>query len=200
MSDHAAAASSDRLAALRLIALGLAFCLTACSEPTGPLISKTPVSIRGWLTAPAGGDPSVLHLTDTASTVDAHRARVFEQTALSVEGFPFASGGMAGNGSFIILDVPPGDVTINFQPPEGIDGQLFMKGVPANADVLLQALEFRGSEVVPIDPAKVVVRVGSNIESRRPMPGANMTVAGQPVQVVEVPLRELIDRREFPEP
>src|SRR5687767_6878361 len=107
MSDRAAA-SSNRLAAFRLIALGLALCLAACqSEPTGPLISKTPVSIRGWLTAPSAGDSSVLHLTDTASTVDAHRARVFEQTSVSVEGFPFASGGMAASGSFIILDVPP---------------------------------------------------------------------------------------------
>ena len=175
--------------------------LCACGgEPTGPAISKTPVSIRGWLVDPVSDAPQMHYLTDTARGDAEQRARLFEQTNLSVEGFPFASGGIAGNGAFIILDVPPGDVTINFQPPQGADSQLFLKGVPAHADILLPGLRMQGSDVTLTDPSRVVVRVPARIEARRPLAGASTTVAGHQVPVLEVPLREMIDRREFPEP
>lgn len=173
---------------------------TACRyEYRGPPLSKTPVSIRGWLVDPAADSQSILHLTDTASGDAAHRARVFEQTNLSIEGFPYASGGMGGNGSFIILDVPPGEVIVNFQPPEGPDAQLVLKNVPPNADVLLPKLRIQGTEVVPSDPKEVVVRVPARVKARRPT-GTQMTVAGQPVPVYEVPLREMFDRLDFPQP
>lgn len=183
----------------RLLPFLLIAALVGCeSEPKGPVLSRTPVSIRGWLVAPPSVQPQILHLTDTASGEAAYRARLFEQTRLSVEGFPFASGGMAGNGSFIILDVPPGGAIINFQPSGGEDARLVLEGMPPNADILLPGLEIRGTEVVPTDPSKVVVRVPGRVQTRRPI-DVKVTVAGRPVPVFEVPLSEMIDRREFPD-
>jgi hypothetical protein len=140
-----------------------------------------------------------MYVTDTASTMNARQIRVFEQTALSVEGAPFASGGIGGNGAFIILDVPPGDVVINFQPPDAMDAQLTLKGVPPNADIVLPGLRYKGAEVEPIDPSKIVVRIPARVESQRPIAG-NVTVGGHKVQVFETPLTELVDRRDFPVP
>jgi len=196
MGSRADSASLAR----RLLPLLILSVLAGCQgEPTGPAISKTPASIRGWLVAPPPGDQQILHLTDTASGEAAHRVRVFEQTRLSIEGFPLASGGMAGSGSFIILDVPPGNVIINFQPPEGTDAQLLLEGVPPNADILLPALEIRGNRVVPSDPGRVLVRIPGRLETRRPM-DLNVTVAGHRVPVFEVPLSEMVDRRDYPDP
>lgn len=172
----------------------------ACrSESKGPPIPKNPASIRGWLVDPAAESQPLLHLTDTASGEAAHRARVFEQTHISIEGFPYASGGIGGNGSFVILDVPPGQVIINFQPPEGPDAQLLLKDVPPNADILLPRLRIQATEVVPSDPKDIVVRVPARVTARRPT-GSQMTVAGQPVPVFEVPLSEMLDRRDYPQP
>lgn len=140
-----------------------------------------------------------MYVTDATSTADERQIRVFEQTALSVEGAPFASGGIGGNGSFIILDVPPGDVVINFQPPDGMDAQLTLSGVPPNADILLPGLRYRGTEVEPIDPSKIVVRIPARVKAQQPVAG-NVTVAGHKVQVFETPLSQLVDRRDFPEP
>lgn len=174
--------------------------LVGCkAEPKGAVLSRTPVSVRGWLVGIPTAGPQILHLTDTASGDTARRGRLFEQTYLSVEGAPFVSGGIAANGSFIILDVPPGDAVINFQPPEGDTARLVMMGMPPNADILLPGLEIRRAEVVPVEPSKVVVRIPGAVENRRPI-DAKVTVAGHPVAVFEVPLSEMIDRREFPDP
>ena len=190
-------ARSGRFFTILLIAAALCAC---GGEPKGPAISRSPASIRGWLVDPGSGTTQLHYLTDTASGDAAQRARLFEQTNLSVEGFPYASGGMAANGAFIILDVPPGDVIINFQPPEGANAQLTIKGIPANADILLPALRIQETQVIVTNPQRIVVRVPGRVEAQRPIAGANTLVAGHPVPVLKVPLREMIDRREFPEP
>src|SRR5687767_12929005 len=180
---------SDRHPGL-IAALAAAFLISsACQqkEYAGPKVSTTPTSIRGWLVPAESSEQSLMYVTDSTSTSDERQIRIFEQTALSVEGAPFASGGIGGNGSFIILDVPPGDVVINFQPPDGMDAQLTLTGVPPNADILLPGLRYRGAEVEPIDPSKIVVRIPARVESQRPVAG-NVTVGGHKVQAFETPL------------
>jgi hypothetical protein len=185
-----------------ITALAAAFLIvSACQrqEYATPKVSSTPASIRGWLVPAENSDQSLMYVTDTANTADARQVRVFEQTALSVEGAPFASGGIGGNGAFIILDVPHGDVVINFQPPDGMDAQLTLTGVPPNADILLPGLKYNGTQVEPIDPSRIVVRIPARIASKRPVAG-NVIVGGHKVQVFETPLSELVDRRDFPNP
>lgn len=158
-------------------------------------ISKTPASIRGWIRDAVPADPNIQVLDPTMAAM--RRIEMFRQSAISVEGAKWASGGLAEQGSFIMLDVPPGDVTLLFQMHNVGDVRLELKGVPGNADVFLPGMVLSPKGVTFIDPSKIAVRLPG--EKRQPT-NQWVTIANQRVQAIEVPLVELTDRRDYPLP
>jgi len=174
--------------------------IAACGEqPSGTArISREPVSIRGWISdVVTGPRPTYQVLTGDVQ----RKILLFQQTNVSIEGAPFASGGVAENGAFIILDVPPGDVTLTFSAP-GIPGTgLELRGVPPNADVYLDEIVLTQSEVQLIQPEKVLVRVpGERSQANREEIASSTLTGARRLRVVRVPLREMMDRRDYPMP
>jgi len=49
-----------------------------------------------------------------------------------------------------------------------------------------------------LDPKKIVVRVAGNVAKPTPT-GKTATVAGYPVPVLEVPIKQMYDRRDYPQ-
>jgi hypothetical protein len=177
-----------RAAALPLLVLMLA----SCGSPNGPLLSKEPISVRGWI---ADVEGSTRH--EVAQVEAYRRMQLFQQTYVSVENAPYVSGGINENGSFMLLDVPPGTVTITFQAPGAPAARLVMQNVPGNADVLVPAVLLRPTSVSLLQPEGVLVRVVG--EERKPT-GAFATIAGMRVAVMQVPRAELSDRHDPPNP
>jgi hypothetical protein len=154
------------------------------------------VSIRGWVTD-AVLPPGSFRVVGTNISAEEQRRDILDRTNLAVEGVQFASGAMRDTGSFIILDVPPGDVTILFQVPILGDVPLHLGNVPPSADVLIPGILLSDEGASVPDPSGIRVRV----PSREPAPlNIESTVAGHRVPAVATPLRELADRRDFPEP
>lgn len=174
--------------------------VAACGEqPSGtPRISREPVSIRGWISdAVTGPRPTYQVLTGDVQ----RKMLLFQQTNVSIEGAPFASGGVAENGAFIVLDVPPGDVTLTFSAPGIPSTGLQLRGVPPNADVYLDEIVLTPSEVQLIQPEKVLVRVPGESSQEKQEEIASSTFTGaRRLRVVRVPLREMTDRRDYPTP
>ncbi len=180
----------------------LFFCTFAfgCGEePKGPRLSREPVSVRGWVgELDAGHD---LFSTLEPNTANAMRkATLLGQATISVENSPFSSGGIGENGSFIILDVPPGNVTIVFQVPGIDESKLTLENLPGNSDVLLPALHVGKTTTALLHAKDAIVRVPSDEKKRRPLPNVNVKASGQPIPAFAVPMEELEDRREYPEP
>jgi hypothetical protein len=161
-------------------------------------LSKVPISVRGWIAdveRPAGDDS-----IRTIETEMARRAELFGATTVWVENAPYVSGGVAENGSFVLLDVPPGNVTITFTAPGVEAAALTLENIPGTADVLIPGLELKRSGVTLADPTAVRIRLASRaVDQARPT-GKTALVAGQAVPVVETPLSQMTDRRDFPPP
>jgi hypothetical protein len=171
--------------------------LVSCSgkdEQAAYNITSNPVSVRGWITDVAGAEKA-----ETIEQELARRTQLFQQSSLWVEGSQFASGGIAENGSFIVLDVPPGNPTIGFNAPGSENARIVMQGIPPNADVLIPnvILEKGGAKV--LDPKAIVVRVVGEVDKPRPT-GKTATVAGYTVPIIEAPLVSFNDRRDYPNP
>lgn len=174
--------------------------ISSCSGQVekGPRLSKEPVSIRGWIedisTAPAGF--KVL-------TGETQRKRMlFQESYVSIDNAPFASGGVAENGGFIILDVPPGEVTLTFQAPGVPAARLQLHGLPPNADVYLKGISLSPTTgVTVLKPEDVLVRVpgDSTVKERSELPSKTF-VANRRVRVIRAPLPEMSDRRDYPAP
>jgi len=158
------------------------------------LLNRDPVSVRGWILDVASAKHS-----DTLEIELARRAELFAATSLWVEQSQYSSGGIAGNGAFIVLDVPPMSATIGFNAPGAQTAKLSMQGVPGNADVFIPdiILEPNGAKV--LDPAKILVRVPASIDQRTPT-GKFAVIAGHRVPILATPLSQLTDRREYPAP
>ena len=185
---------------MRKTALLLAFAiLSACGksevDPQSPhLMSRQPVSVRGWVEDVAGAKRG-----ETIEMEIARRGEMFQQTSVWVEKTEFASGGVAENGSFIVLDVPPGSSTLGFSAPGAENAKLVLENIPGNADVLIPEIILSNGGATVRDPAKLRVR----IPGERPEPfttTATATIAGHKVPIVEVPMSELGNRREYPQP
>lgn len=179
-------------------ALSVLLILAACSAETptqAPKVSREPVSVRGWIDDIDAGRPDGVFRT--VETEKARRAEAFQGTNMWVEGAPYVSGAVAENGAFILLDVPPGRTAISFAAPGINQADLVLEDVPANADVLIPGLVLRPDGVGLADPKAVRIRIAANVSSPRPTK-LTAKVAGVPVPVVEVPVRELIDRRDYP--
>lgn len=176
----------------------LILAVAACGggESRRPLdgMSKTPVSVRGWIADVKGGGAGGLQTPETEA---ARLNELFAATSIWIEGAPFVSGGVAPNGAFILLDVPPGDATISFQVPGAPGAKLALQNIPGNADVLIPAVQLEPGGATLLQPDDVIVRIPSAVDAPRPT-SERATVQGRTVPVVEAPLSTFNDRRDFP--
>jgi hypothetical protein len=186
---------------LRAAAILLLLTVACGAEPPKkgqPVMSAEPVSVRGWIAdvEGAGGDGSTYRTVETEA---ARRAQLFQSINVFVENSPYASGGMAENGSFLLLDVPPGKVTIVFQAPGAPASRLVMQNVPGNADIFVPAVLLKKDGVALLQPKDVKVRLAASIDKAKPT-GATANISGQAVPVVETPYAQMEDRRDWPTP
>jgi hypothetical protein len=179
--------------------LFLALLAAACggqTEPPGPRVSKEPISVRGWIVDVDSGPVTTYHTVETES---ARKLDLFRGTNVYIENAPYVSGGVAETGSFLLLDVPPGNVTITFSAPGVPVSRLVLGQIPGNADVFVPAIVLKRDTVALLDPNSVKVRLAATIDKATPT-GAFAAVAGQRVPVTRTPIREMVDRLDYPNP
>src|ERR1043165_4245648 len=105
---------------MRRGALLLALIVLSCGKEstqrsTFAALSKEPTSVRGWIAdVETRSSADVYRTTETEA---ARRAATFQNTNVWIDNAPYVSGGVAENGAFVLLDVPPGAVVISFGPP-----------------------------------------------------------------------------------
>ena len=124
---------------------------------------------------------------------------MWQATYVSVDNAPYVSGGVDERGAFVLLDVPPGTSTIVFTAPGAPAAKLVLDKMPGNADVFIPALLLKKDGVQLTEPKNVQVRMAAKIDKPRPT-ALTAIVAGQSVKVVETPIAQMIDRRDFPNP
>jgi len=185
---------------LLFLPLMLTLALAGCAAPKGGGAGAhgSPVSVRGWIADVEMPPSDLMKVTDPYIQIQRKYA-MFRDTAISVEGVDNVSGGMAETGAFIMLDVPQGDSILNFQPPGLPDAQLKLRQIPGGADVMLPGLLIKGAEVVLANPEQAMVRLVGQGTVRKKL-DIPAYVGNQRIDVWEVPLSELIDRREYPTP
>ena len=182
---------------MKRASLTILLILVACAEKesSGPRLSREPVSVRGWINDVEGAAPA----ERTVETEAVRRLYLFQNTNISVDNAPFVSGAVAQNGAFILLDVPPGDVTVSFSAPGAEGAKLTLQNVPGNADVFVPNLLLKKNGVALLDPNGVKVRIPASVPG--PLPTEQSAIiAGKQVYVLQVPLNDLADRREYPDP
>jgi hypothetical protein len=160
--------------------------------------SREPISVRGWIADVDAGKPDSGAFR-TVETEAARRLALFQSTTVWVDNAPYVSGGVAENGSFLLLDVPPGNVTIAFTAPGVQTSNLVLQNVPGNADVLVPDITLRRGTVVLGSPAQVTVRMAVKEPKAKPN-GATAIVAGQKVAVIDTPIAQMSDRHDLPAP
>ncbi|HEV7424984.1 MAG TPA: hypothetical protein VGQ46_01355 [Thermoanaerobaculia bacterium] len=179
-----------------LIAALLAAACGGPSERQGPHVHKDPISVRGWIVDVETGPSTAYHTVETEA---ARKRDLFRGTNVWVENAPYVSGGVAETGSFLLLDVPPGDVTITFSSPGVPVSRLVLKHIPGNADVLIPAMLIKRDTVSLLDPKSAKVRLAAQIDKAVPT-GAFADVGDQRIAVVSTPIREMVDRLDYPNP
>ena len=197
--SHVRVVPSPAMRTVALIAAALA-ALVSCggeSKDGGARLSRQPVSVRGWIADVEGS--SATNTFRTVETEAARRIQLFQNTSVWVENAPYVSGGVGETGTFIVLDVPPGNVTISFNAPGAETAKLVLQNVPGNADILIPGLILKKDGASVEDPKGIRVRIASKIAKATPTK-LTAIVAGQPIPVVEVPLDAMGDRRDYPEP
>ena len=184
--------------AMRSAFIVLLLVVAGCGDenPGAPRVSKDPISIRGWLLDVEGGANAPFR---TAETEAARKTHLFQSAYVEVVNAPYVSGGIAENGSFLLLDVPPGKVTIIFSAPGAQAARLDLDNVPGNADIYLPALLLEPNGVTLANPAEVKVRMAARIAAPKPT-GAFATIAGLRVPVVDTPIAQMSDRHDYPIP
>jgi hypothetical protein len=183
----------------RLALLLLPILAAACwgPEPGTPVVSKEPISVRGWiLDVESGNESSTFKTVETEAV---RKAQIFQATNIWIENAPYVSGGVAPTGAFLLLDVPPGTATIELTPPSGATASLRMENVPGNADVYLPALVLRKATIVLADPAAVKVRVAAHVPKAAPT-GTFATIGGHRIPIMNTPIAEMTDRHDYPNP
>ncbi len=182
----------------RTLAITLLF-LAACScgkkASSNHELSSDPVSVRGWILDVKGAQRA-----ETIEMEIARRTQLFASSSVWVEKSQYASGGIAENGAFIVLDVPPQAAILGFNAPGAEAAQITLRNVPGNADVFLPDVILENGGAKFLDPSKLVVRMPSN-EVDKPTPtGQFAIIAGVKVPIVDTPYSQLMDRREYPTP
>jgi hypothetical protein len=179
---------------LALVALLAAGCWGP--EPGTPVVSKEPISVRGWILDIESGESTTYKTVETEA---ARRAAAFQSTNIWVDNAPYVSGGVAPTGAFLLLDVPPGTPVIELTPPGGATARLRMENIPGNADVFLPALILRKDTIVLADPAAVKVRIAAHVPKATPA-GTFATIGGQRIPIMNTPIAEMTDRHDYPTP
>jgi len=180
----------------RAVALASVLVFFACgpSQPAGPELSKEPISVRGWI-ADVEAPPSAPF--PEAGSNALRRMQIYQSTNVWVENAPYVSGGVAENGAFLLLDVPPGNTTITFSAPDAPAARLVLQNVPGNADVFIPALQLRRDSVALLDRNGVKVRLAASVDRAKPA-GITCTIAGVTVPVITTPIADMVDRHDFP--
>jgi hypothetical protein len=160
-------------------------------------VSKDPVSVRGWIADVDSGAPN--DRFRTVETESARRTAAFQAMNVWVEGAAYASGGVAENGSFIFLDVPPGKTAIGFATTGVPQALLTLENVPPNADVFVPGLVMTPKGMTVEDPKAIRVRLAAPI-TKPAAAGLTARIAGVDVPVVNVPINSMIDRHDYPIP
>ena len=177
-----------------MLILSMVLALAACKggESGGFRPPSEPVSVRGWILDVKGAQRA-----ETIEMEIARRGQLFLSSSVWVENGDYASGGIAENGAFVILDVPPGGPVIGFNAPGAETAKVVMKDVPPLADVFVPDLILENGGATVLDPKKIVVRLAGNVDKPTPT-GRNAMVAGYTVPIIEVPTSQMIDRRDYP--
>ena len=152
--------------------------------------------MRGWVADVEGGGNSNFRTVETEA---ARKAQLFTSTNVWVDSAPYISGGMSETGSFLLLDVPPGNITISFAAPGAPDARLILQNVPGNADVFVGGLILKKEGVDFADPEAVQVRSAAHIDKPHPN-GRFAIVAGRKIPIVDTPIAQLTERHDFPTP
>ncbi len=169
----------------------------ACGpEPNTPHVSKEPISVRGWIVDVEGSPNAPFK---TAETEAGRKQQLFQSTSVWVENAPYVSGGVAENGAFILLDVPPVNTTITFSAPGAPSAKLILQNVPGNADVFVPALLLKRDSVALLDPKSVKVRLAAQVNRATPA-GLTAHIAGLAVPVMNTPIAAMVDRHDYPNP
>lgn len=179
----------------RLLLLCVFLPLAACgrSERSGEMrMSSGPVSVRGWVLDVKGAKRA-----ETIEMELARRSQLFLSSSVWVENVDYASGGIAENGAFIVLDVPPQNTVIGFNAPGAESAKVTLQNIPPYADVLIPAIILENGGATVLDPKQIVVRLSGNVSKPTPT-GQTAIVAGHTVPVLEVPLVEMENRRDYP--
>jgi hypothetical protein len=182
----------------RLLLAALPLLAAACwgPEPGTPVVSKEPISVRGWILDVESGAESTTY--KTVETEAARKAVMFQQMGIWVENAPYVSGGVAPTGAFLMLDVPPGTAVIELTPPGGVTARLRMENIPGNADVFLPNLVLRKDQIIVTDPNAVRVRMAARVPKAAPS-GQFATIGGHRVPVINTPIAEMTDRHDYPD-
>lgn len=157
-------------------------------------LDRNPVSVRGWITDVAGAK-----MAETMEMEIVRRTQLFQSSSVWVENSEFASGGIAENGAFIVLDVPPMNATLGFNAPGAESAKIVLENVPGSADVLIPNIVLQPGGAKVLDPSQIRVRVPGEVAQPRAT-GKTAKVAGYSVPIIETPLAQLTDRRDYPNP
>lgn len=130
----------------------------------------------------------------------ARRTELFAATSVWVENNEYASGGIAENGAFIVLDVPPGNATLGFNAPGAETARLTLQDVPGTADVFIPDLVLEPNGSTVLDPAKILIRVPSEEVEKLTASGKTAKINQYTVPIMNAPLSQMTDRREYPNP
>jgi hypothetical protein len=195
--DRVVRSAAMKSPVLLLVALSVALTPLGCNETSSDsphALSREPISVRGWVEDVDG----VTH-NPIPDLEIVRRQEQFAQTSVWVEGNQYASGGVAENGAFIVLDVPPPNATLGFQAPGADGAKLILQNVPGTADVFIPGLFLRNGAVRVADPKALQVRLPASIDKAKAT-GQFAIIAGHQVPVIATPLREMTDRRDYPSP
>ncbi len=187
---------SPRLSAWLAAFVALAFAACGGDDASKSVysMSRDPVSVRGWILDVKGAKREQVMDVEIA-----RRTQLFLSTSVWVENTEFASGGIGENGAFIVLDVPPLKATLGFNAPGAETAKLTLEGVPGTADVFIPDVILEPNGATVLDPRKILVRLPSDVSKPTPS-GKTAKVAGYTVPIINTPLAQMVDRREYPSP
>jgi len=158
-------------------------------------MSRTPCSVRGWILDVKGAKPA-----ESPQLEIARRTELFATSSVWVEDTQYASGGIAENGAFIILDVPPRKAVIGFQANGADQARIVLEGVPEYADLIIPDVILQPGGATVRDPKAILIRVPDSDVDKVTPTGKTAKVAGYTVPILLVPFSEMGDRREYPNP
>ncbi len=179
-----------------LVAIAL-FLAAGCGETdssSAQFLNRKPCSVRGWVFDVKGAKPA-----ESMELEIGRRTELFVNTSIWIENTEFATGGIAENGAFVILDVPPMSATIGFQAPGADQAKLPMLNVPPTAEVFIPDVILEPGGATVRDPKAIQVRVPASVDQPR-LTGKFAQIGSYQVPITEAPLNAFGDRREYPNP